>query len=1045
MSTIIDRMFDLMEWYFGKYTDLNPLYAKLKVGIYYAYDTKGKSPVRISVPKSKRALPFHHYVLINQRPVFVGRDYDPDDEWDSDFKIDRSWAWNQDDGTEKQHLMTFDFIADAVKDNQAELMRVGFPYALPLADMSADLRSELYTKNLGDINERPKGVDANYAGPFLRALARQATYDARGDYYAKWRAGSENKPPYEANTTDPFIQEAFTELELVKDQIYVAIHGARGLVIYQIAYTKDEPHRVYYGGVPAELYLDPEFLKTRGKQPFDMVWIFAKDGLDKKPPNRMRKTFDVGDRAAAHEIADPQTMVEATIGKQAASQLNLVDAFDWFVELVTLSFPNRFYILDLRRLHNTWLIWGGLDLRVARDGIHPLVRDALKKDDKATANGAFTKAARARIEAALEDQDLLVIPQGMQSSKTTRFFGCDDLYAYERDLESGLIMVMPLSDYVTALAAAEFGRELYASTKWIIPMATFAAYAALVVVSFGVAAEVGVTATGVRTFVVNYARREITNKVLWEAVKRFGPALAALMTDLVLAFWDDPDSKNDRAGRWRHFARGFFNGYVVQTLYDGLFKRVLDTVTKGPKEYRMAVTIKKAYHTLDKIQSLVSRLETELEDTGIRAAIARFEKAVTHIVHGVALLMSAQYYVEHKDAAGMLDLFARGDDAKEPPSVEEWEAEATHQIAGIAKQINEVIDNFDKMDDVVAAIRDNKLIMAGAVLVVLRVQIWSAIQYTWSLRKKKPIKSKRRWAFYALAVAAVLLLASDQADQESEAGKFLDNIIDKIGTLLAEAAKNFPGRSENEAELYGKIVGNLIGGFLLNRFLFKEDHKFNKVFKTPILGATLKSNLKHGVVKGFLALVFKRYLSLYNDLVKHGVLSKARREEEFASLVDEVRDKELDARGLSHLKEFEAQSEKAMSLHDLFKVLLRFHRVLEEDGVELLTTHYGGQIARLKDDLAATAKLSDELGITDFAVEHTKALYVVMSTHVRLAVHELVEAMRNLFEPFVENGHFSWMAILKELGFDVGDVEQIQHEVTQLYKDSLGHFRASSD
>jgi hypothetical protein len=134
-----------------------------------------------------------------------------------------------------------------------------------------------------------------------------------------------------------------------------------------------------------------------------------------------------------------------------------------------------------------------------------------------------------------------------------------------------------------------------------------------------------------------------------------------------------------------------------------------------------------------------------------------------------------------------------------------------------------------------------------------------------------------------------------------------------------------------------------------------------------------------------------------------------------------------------------------MSLHDLFKVLLRFHRVLEEDGVELLTTHYGGQIARLKDDLAATAKLSDELGITDFAVEHTKALYVVMSTHVRLAVHELVEAMRNLFEPFVENGHFSWMAILKELGFDVGDVEQIQHEVTQLYKDSLGHFRASSD
>lgn len=30
-----------------------------------------------------------------------------------------------------------------------------------------------------------------------------------------------------------------------------------------------------------------------------------------------------------------------------------------------------------------------------------------------------------------------MVPQGLATSKTTRFVGCDDLYTYERDLETG--------------------------------------------------------------------------------------------------------------------------------------------------------------------------------------------------------------------------------------------------------------------------------------------------------------------------------------------------------------------------------------------------------------------------------------------------------------------------------------------------------------------------------------------------------------------------------------------------------------------------------
>lgn len=420
-----------------------------------------------------------------------------------------------------------------------------------------------------------------------------------------------------------------------------------------------------------------------------------------------------------------------------------------------------------------------------------------------------------------------------------------------------------------------------------------------------------------------------------------------------------------------------------------------------------------------------------------------------HLVKGTALLMSAMYYVEHKDAASMLDLFGRGGQAKEPPTVEEWEAEATHQVAAIAATFTGLLDEFDSIDDVIAELRNNKKIMAGAVLGVLRTQIFSVIKYTWRHRNgktaKTPLKSKRKWAFYALAIGAVLLMSSDSGDGKNETEDVLGELLHKMFSLLKQAASDFPGRSPPEAELYGKIVGNLLGGFVLDRFLFKDNHPFRKVFDAPVIGATLKGNLRHGVVKGFLALIFKRYLSLYNDLVKHGVLSTARREEEFASLVNDVRDAELANKGLDHLATFESDSEKSMSLADLAKALLGFHKVLQDDGVELLQKHYGGTIERLKEDLAATSRLSDDLGITGFAEEHVKALFVVMNTHVRLAMSELSQSVSELFRPFIADGHFSWMMLLKELGFDVGDVSQIQNEVRKLYADRLGGFSAKSD
>jgi hypothetical protein len=1050
-------LFDVIDWYFSTFTEVHPQLAKMIYGVYAAYDPLKNTPAKVVVPgtKGKRTLPFRYFVATYpEHPIFVGNHYaDADldsDEVNGEFKVDRTWDYPlgvEDPG--QMHLLTWERLADAVEDDENEMWRSGFPYAIPMAKLTHDFRESIYSKNIDEIHERPKGVGEESSIKFLRALAAGCTYNGKGEYFPKWKPGKENRPPYETNTSGQFVDEAFLELELMKDQLYVAITGPLGLILYRIVDDGQGGHRrEYAGGIPESQYLDIESIKKKGKIPYEMYWIVTADGTEKLPKHTKRKTKGVPGDTSTIEVVDPEAMVIDTIGKKGAAELGLSAPFDWFVELVALRFPERFRVVDLRGHHNTWKLWGGVPLNAARDGVHPMIKKALDSG-KSTDFGVFSAAARATIEEAMKDENLLVLPQGLPTG-SERLIGVDSTYAYLRSLESGLISVMPIDGYLSALAASSFGAELYESTKWIIPMAKAVAYTAAIAVGGWAAVEYGATAAGVRAWATNYARKEITNKVLWGVVKRFGPALAAKLADLVLVLWDDPTDPTDTAGRWRAFASGFFQGYVVQTLYDGLYKKVEKIVTAGPKEYRMAVTITKVYHTMDKLQAVFSRLEDELDKPGVQKAVDTFKKSVEHLIKGVALLMSAMYYVEHKDAESLLDLFGRGGPKKAAPSAEEWEAEATAQVAEIAKRIDEIVAKFDSIDDVIGEIRHSKALTGVAVLYVLKGQIGSVIKYTWTHRKgkppeKKPINYKRKFAFYAVAVGAVLLLAADDGEETGVVGEVAHELVEDMYTLVKQAVSGFPGRNEEQAKLYGKIVGNLLGGFVLDRFLFKDNHAFRKVMDAPIIAPTLKNNLKHGVVKGFLALIFKRYLSLYNDLVKNGVLSKERRETEFASLVHDFREEELKKKGMEHLAGFESESEKSMSLQDLALALISYHRVVQEDGIEILEKHYGDDISRLKEDLGAAKKLSDDLGITSFAEEQAKALFVVMNTHLRLAINELAEAVKGLFEPFVENGHFSWMMLLKELGFDVGDISQIQNEVRKMYADRLADFAAKSD
>lgn len=1039
-----DTALEIVAWWFRTYDDAKPSLVKVMWGAYAKYP----SPRPIKIPKSKREIAFDYVVIYAESPpIAVGVHHaDPAhaDDLDGELVIDHSWQPPSDRGAYRHfHLNTRHRLADAVEDNRIELDRSAFPFALSLSRMTRDLRQELYTRNLDEIRETPEGVDAATGVRFLRALAEHATYDPAGAYYPKWRPGKENQPPYESNISDRYFRDSVEELRLVRDNWYVVIQSSFGLVIYQLDVADDGTwFRRHYGGVPERDFVDTEAIAKRGKTPYQMYVIVAAEGLDKPSPTQKRKVKSIDGHTSTIEVIDPQALVIDTVGPAAAALLGINDAFGWFIELVTLRFPNRFYILDLRRRRNSWTIWNAVPLIAARDAVHPLIKQAMSDDKTDAYGGVFTADARKRVEAALKDVNLLVLPQGLKAGNT-RLVGCTDLYAYMRSLETGLISILPLDDYVTALAAGQFGEELYQSTKWIIPMAKAVAYLAAAAVGGFAVAEMGLTAAAVRQFAVSRARKHITEKVLWEAVKKFGPAVASLCAEHLLALWGGQPE-------WQAFAKGFFEGYVVQTLYDNLYKKVVKIVTDGPAEYRMAVTIKKVHHAIDRLHGVFSRFEDEVDYNGQRRAVMQFQEAAQHLVRGVVLLMSATYYVPHADAAPMLDVFGRGGKDVPAPTAEEWEAEASAQIAKVSELMFTAINQVPAIDELIMKLRNSKALMAGATMMVLRKQIASVIGHTWRYHKGKSqkvaLKSKRSTAVWVVAISAILLLTSDQgAATGNKAADVLSGVFDKLFVLIKDTVSGFPGRNAQEAELFGKIIGNLLGGFMLDRYLFKDDHKFRKLFDAPIVDGTLKNNLKHGVVKGFLSLIFKRYLSLYNDLVKKGVLSKSRRETEFAALVATARDQELKDRGLEHLAAFSSESEKSMSLQDLAKALLGYHRVVREDGVDLLEQHYRKDIDRVKHDFLATAKLSDDLGITGYAEEHTKALFLTMNAHLTAALHELSETVRYLFTPFTAGGHFSWMVLLKELGFDVGDIAQIQNEVRKMFGDQLGDFKAATD
>ena len=1042
MPKLPNEFLDLIQEYFDTFDDLDPSYIKLHVGMYY----KSPTPYQYRAKKHLPPVACDYYLSYFTDPLHVGGERDdytdywnPDEDGSDDellpteFKVDRSYEYDSKKFATRRFVAASP-TADSVYDNYRELRNCSFPFAEPLSKLATSSRKELYGKHLGKVDARPAGVPRRYNRGFLRALANHCTYTPKGDYYKKWRAGRENKHPLLNNVSPNFFNRVTHEVKLEKNQLYVVITNKYLFDIYQLHYDADRQlyRDAVVGYILAHKYRG---IKDRSKIPSTVFFFRSSDGLTSQQykKHRRRRTYRIAAKQSALiSMTDAKALVEETLGKKANKLANLKSDDDWFIELLVTRFPHRFYTFDTSRVRKTW----GTDAQQLRTTIHKTIIEDINNAVASGDEGIFSKRTKREIMELLDTPNLVVIPQGFPVTSQSWFVGFDGVYAYEYHQDNGLISRMPWGEWLLEVAVGKNYNRAYQNTKGLLPFMKAVAIIAVLGVGGAVAGAAGLTVHGVRMWAVNRIRSEISTRLLWGLVQKLGPAIAAVVADVVLEIFQHV-RPGDKPKLWQAFAKGFFEGYVVQTIFDNFYNNAKKLVLQGPKEYRLLITIKRLYNILDRIHELYGELERELDSAAIQKAVTTFQTATKHLIQGIALLLTAVYYVPHKDAESLLGALASGGPDGRPPTPDQWEAESTAQVAKIAAAINKQIDNLSSIDDLVLSIRNNKLIATGAVVAVLYPQIWSVIKYTWDHRtkKKKPMSRKRKAAFYSIAIAAVALLAGY--------GKHNNwKLINTIGALIKETVTGFPGRDVKTANLYGKIVGNLLGGFMLDRFLFKDKHPFHKMMNSPIVGATLDNNLKHGVVKGVVAVVFKRYVALYNEFVTRGILSSKRREDEIGRLLGTLRDQELKEKGFGHLTKKMTGYNKARSLQDICLMILGLHRLVREDSRNAVKAEYSDEISRLKQDFKATERLGSAMGLTQFAKEHAGVTYHHMATHLSLALGELAQSVRDLFTPFTSGGKFSWIILLRELGFDLGDIDEIQKQLHETKKKEVAGFNS---
>ena len=985
-------------------------------------------------------------------------------------RYDRGWRGG--DATANMYLASSPRFTDLVHDDEAEMRACGFSFARQVAAWSTELRAQIFARQINQLDERPPDIDTNDASRYLRQVADLGTYDDDGEYYARWE---DHRLRRTSRKWRREVARARAEVVLDKDRPYLAVVGPFGGKVFGIVRHRGQlrlvPHLVTG---PAPTLPRAEQDEAR-RAKYDIYFIATSDHGARRENRAMRRWASLlsSGQNASHLVVDPRHMVEASLPKQLYEKINPASDWDWFVEMVVSAFPHRLYKLSLDGAAQYTFSKNTGALHTLRRDVHWQVLQAINGIDGAR---PILGAARRRVLRDLEDEGWIVIPQGLRTSATTRFIGVDGAYAFERDLQSGLVYTMPIDAYLNALAEGAFAGKIFDDTEWLTYMMWGAAAIAMVAVGGWFAAG-ALTVQSARRVAIKLAEetlaREIRNNLI-DAAKPVIYSVLALLIETVdeaalraLARLTGTQSLNDRADdldRWQGFLLGFLDGYTVLNLQ----ARLVALADKAmPMEARLVLFAHRVYEIAEKVRAALLLAGDELTDENTAKGILYLQQAALDFINGGVLLFGMLQHLDVDVAAGWLELF--GNDHP-PPSRADWERATTRSVAAVNEKMAEVASTIHDVADFldIEDSRDTTVTRVAAVAYVGYVSglISPAVidlltiphkKWGWKGDAVEIIGALALWVIAnmaasddpASAIKQVLSPLAGGSQTPAQGPDAIDKTLDqmgKVGHVAAAVAREafagmFPGPSRDQAEVNGRLVGHVIGTFWVDRKMLGADSALGRRLKDKgLLGRLGMAGVTGTIGGSFVSALVKAILHRYIGVAERVSFLAGRAGSALHGMLEEDRDDHLQRLNRPELRRFVAARDSNVSLAGLIKLIARLGDASRED-LRTFGQAYAGDVTHLRRTLEDGKHLLSTLGITDFAEHAAPAYALQMVATLDQAAFYFLRGFENLLKQFA--GSLSWMELMMTLGMQADiNVEEARATVRDALHRSLDAVRS---
>jgi hypothetical protein len=779
---------------------------------------------------------------------------------------------------------------DLVQDNEQEFDACDFPYNTVVKDLSPAFREKVYKKSFLQIKPPPSDNPSS-GDRFIIAAAERGTYKMKSAnrlYYAKWldpKPTKHNRVFAFDNLSDEYLQENFHGFDLQKDKVYLRlkmlVDGEREISVLTMLNLNVAKYAQNPSGPDNTLGRQALLVSGIGTigNHFDMLnsaikiarnkkkkisctahFFYAITGTDKLPDyfnlaNQLTPSVRLGNQ---EQVIDPQFMLQRMLGRSINDIEEAQKKWDymrWVKELVRTQFSEH------------WIFFRNHDLGafVKPDREKLFLKELREEVKKAT--GPLKEKIAEFLKIAENDPSLYLIRRGIpftKYDKHSRIAGADEYYIYLWNNHTRLFTRFPMSFLWLEIGIGQTVDDIYQRTKHLVPMCKIVAWGGVAVMALPLIGSITAVTLGVRAY-LGEKIRGFAVEALIRLIDLFADLKRRVLLMLIETALSIFPSKGDNVffigiG----MIRGFLHGYTFDT-FDALFKKWNAVATLEPSTFRAIKLLHRIESALRKIDEKMSLLKTRVDEKTSRLLMERFSGSSIEIFRGIVSMLNNLYFLEYEQVNELLSI---GTEINDAPQItkEQWDQLRHRHLVESFKKYDEQIRNAGKsVKELYDDIQNNIKIIHIAVGAVEEVMLFEAVNggllVAVFLSLIKPLAKPK---VVAAATGTLFFLRG------------IDQGIKDIGGVLGKGLDYFLGdnKSVERAERLGEVIGQLYGGYTINKSLFgkktwTERWRENKNNPVKFMGKEfLRKELSVGLLMPGLNLVLFKYVYLIEKVIK---------------------------------------------------------------------------------------------------------------------------------------------------------------------------------